>query len=78
MALTHYLMQSFVFAVIFYGYGFGLFGKLAPAPVALFGIAFYLGQLALSVWWLERYRFGPFEWLWRSLTYGRSQPMRSF
>lgn len=75
MALSNYLMQSFVFALIFYGYGFGLFGKLPPAPVAVFGIAFYAGQLAFSVWWLQRYRFGPFEWLWRSLTYGRRQRM---
>jgi uncharacterized protein len=76
MALSNYLMQSLVFAFLFYGYGFGLFGRLAPAPAAAIGFAFYLGQLAFSMWWLRHYRFGPVEWLWRSMTYGRWQAMR--
>jgi uncharacterized protein len=76
MALTNYLMQSLVFALLFYGYGFGLFGRLDPTTAALIGFAFYAGQLWFSKWWLNQYRFGPFEWLWRSLTYGRRQPMR--
>jgi uncharacterized protein len=76
MALSNYLVQSFVLALLFYGYGFGLFGRLAPTPAAAIGVAFYLAQLAFSAWWLHRYRFGPFEWLWRSMTYGRRQPMR--
>jgi uncharacterized protein len=75
MALSNYLAQSILFALVFYGYGLALFGKLAPAPAAAFGVAVYAGQLAFSVWWLNRYRFGPFEWVWRSLTYGRRQPM---
>jgi uncharacterized protein len=76
MALTNYLMQSLVFALLFYGYGFGLFGRLDPTTAALIGVGFYAVQLWFSKWWLNRYRFGPFEWLWRSLTYGRRQPMR--
>ena len=76
MALTNYLMQSLVFALLFYGYGFGLFGRLDPSTAALIGVAFYAGQLWFSKWWLNQYAFGPFEWLWRSLTYGRRQPMR--
>ena len=76
MALTNYLMQSLVLALLFYGYGLGLFGRLDPATGALIGVAFYAGQLYFSKWWLKQYRFGPFEWLWRSLTYGRRQPMR--
>jgi uncharacterized protein len=76
MALTNYLAQSLVFAVLFYGYGFGLFGRLGTAAAAAIGVAFYAAQLWFSMWWLQRYRFGPFEWLWRSLTYGRRQPMR--
>jgi uncharacterized protein len=75
-ALTNYLMQSLVFALLFYGYGFGLFGRLDPTTAALIGVAFYAGQLRFSKWWLNQYLFGPFEWLWRSLTYGRRQPMR--
>jgi uncharacterized protein len=76
MALTNYLTESIVLGVIFYGYGFGLFGRLGPVGGALIGIALYIGQLAFSRMWLGRYRFGPFEWLWRSMTYGRRQPMR--
>jgi uncharacterized protein len=76
MALTTYLTQSVVLGLVFYGYGFGLFGRLGSAPAALIGIALYVGQLFFSRFWLRHYRFGPVEWLWRSLTYGRWQPMR--
>jgi uncharacterized protein len=75
MALTSYLSQSIVLGLIFYGYGFGLFGRVGPAVAALIGIAIYVAQMIFSVVWLRRYRFGPAEWLWRSLTYGRRQPM---
>jgi uncharacterized protein len=75
MALSNYLTQSILFGFIFYGYGLGLFGRLAPATAAALGIAVYLAQLWFSTWWLHHYRFGPFEWVWRSLTYGRRQPM---
>ena len=75
MALSNYLTQSLVFAFLFYGFGLGLFGRLSPVGAAAMGIALYAGQLWFSMWWLHRYRFGPFEWLWRSLTYGRRQPM---
>jgi uncharacterized protein len=78
MALSNYLTQSIAFSLIFYGFGAGLFGQIAPAPAAAFGIVFYAAQLGFSVWWLRRYYFGPFEWIWRSLTYGRQQPMRRF
>ncbi len=76
MALTHYLTQSILFSLVFYGFGLGLFGKLAPAPTAAMAIAVFAAQLILSRVWLQRYRFGPAEWLWRSLTYGRLQPMK--
>jgi len=75
MAFTNYLTQSLILSLLFYGYGFGLFGQLDPATGLLITIALYASQLAFSTWWLQRYRFGPFEWLWRSLTYGRRQPM---
>lgn len=75
MALTNYLMQSIVFALLFYGYGFQLFGRLDPQTAAPIGVGIYAGQLWFSVWWLKQYQFGPFEWLWRSLTYGSRQPM---
>ncbi len=75
MALTNYLTQSLVFAFVFYGYGLGQFGRLGTVPVAVGGTAFYIGQLIFSRWWLRVFQFGPVEWLWRSLTYGRKQPM---
>jgi len=76
MALSNYLAQSVIFSVLFYGFGFGLFGRLGSAITALIGAAVFAGQLVASYVWLRRYRFGPAEWLWRSLTYGRWQPMR--
>jgi len=77
MALTNYLVQSLVLGVIFYGYGFGLFGRLGSAAAASIGVAVYIAQVYLSRFWLERFRFGPFEWLWRSLSYSSRQPMRT-
>jgi uncharacterized protein len=76
MALTNYLSQSIIFSVVFYGFGFGLFGRLGSAITACMGLVVYAGQLAASYVWLQHYRFGPAEWLWRSLTYGRWQPMK--
>ncbi|MFN0136116.1 MAG: DUF418 domain-containing protein [Phycisphaerae bacterium] len=76
MALTNYLMQSIVCALIFHGYGLGWYGKTSPATGVLIVFVVYATQIALSNWWLARYRFGPAEWLWRTLTYGRMQPMR--
>jgi uncharacterized protein len=76
MALTNYLLQSVILGVVFYSYGFGLFGRLAPLPAALIGVIIYIGQLGFSRTWLKRYRFGPAEWEWRSLTYREWQPMR--
>jgi len=75
MALTNYLAESIVFGIVFYGYGFGMLGRAGVVPVFVWGTAFYIAQLVFSRWWLGRFRFGPFEWVWRSLTYGRRQPM---
>ena len=76
MALTNYLLQSIVLGFIFYGYGFGLFGRIGSVAAAGIGLAIYCTQVQLSRLWLRHFRFGPFEWLWRSLAYGRRQPMR--
>ena len=77
MAFTNYLMHSLVLTTLFYGYGFGLYGEIPRAPQMLI-VAGMLGlQLALSPWWLARFRFGPAEWLWRSLTYWKRQPFRA-
>jgi len=75
MALTNYLMHSLVFTFVANGYGLGYYGRVRP----LIGLAMTLGtfvvQILLSNWWLRRFRYGPMEWLWRSLSYGRLQPM---
>jgi uncharacterized protein len=76
MAISNYLLQTLICTTLFYGYGFGLYGQVGAAAGVLLTIAIYLLQISLSVWWLRRFRFGPIEWLWRSLTYGQRQPMR--
>ena len=76
MALTNYLGQSLVCTWVFNGHGLGLYGKLTPAAFMLGGVALYGAQIAFSRWWLGRFRFGPAEWLWRSMTYGRLHPLR--
>ena len=75
MAFTNYLAQSVILGWIFYGYGLGLFGRLGVANALTIGIAVYAGQVVFSAWWLRRYRYGPVEWLWRTLMYGSAQPM---
>jgi uncharacterized protein len=76
MAFTNYIAQSIVFGLVFFGYGLGQFGRLAPAPVFAGGVAVYAAQVWLSRYWLRHYRFGPIEWLWRTMMYGRRQPMK--
>jgi len=76
MALTNYLMHSVILTTVFYGYGFGLYGTIPRFWQMGFVVAVIGLQLILSPWWLSRYRFGPVEWLWRSLTYWERQPFR--
>ena len=75
-ALTNYLLQSLIFTTMFYGYGLGLYGEIGPSLNVALTLLIYTFQVALSVWWLRRFRFGPMEWLWRTLTYDKLQPMR--
>ncbi len=76
MALTNYLLQSLLMTAISYPYGFGLFDQVPRALQIPLALAVWGLNLAFSVWWLARFRFGPAEWLWRTLTYGQAQPMR--
>lgn len=76
MALSNYLLQSLICTTIFYSYGLALFCKVRPSLGLLLTMIIFLIQIPLSVWWLRRFRFGPTEWLWRSLTYWQVQPMR--
>jgi uncharacterized protein len=76
MAFTNYILHSIIFGFIFFGYGFGLFGRMGAASALLLVAIVYSLQALFSTFWLSRFRFGPLEWLWRSVTYNRSQPMR--
>ena len=75
MALSNYLMHSVILTTVFYGYGLGLYGSVPRFQQMGFVAAVIALQLVLSPWWLARYRFGPVEWLWRSLTYWKRQRM---
>ena len=78
MALTNYLAQGLIYAFVLFGVGpgLGLAGKIGSFHVLLWCIGFFAFQTAFSHWWLARYRFGPMEWLWRTLTYGTRPAMR--
>ncbi len=76
MALSNYVSHSIICAFVFYGFGFGLYGYLQRHQLYYVVGSIWLFQLIVSPIWLRRYRFGPFEWLWRSLTYLEKQPMR--
>ncbi|MFZ5813773.1 MAG: DUF418 domain-containing protein, partial [Bacillota bacterium] len=77
MALTNYLLQSAICTTLFYSYGFGLYGRISPSAGLLLSFLIYSMQVMISHWWLQRFHYGPFEWLWRSLTYQRIQPLRT-
>lgn len=76
MALSNYLFQNIVCTLLFNGYGFGLFGRIERFQLYGVVLAVWVVQLVASPIWLRYFRFGPMEWLWRSLTYWRRQPMR--
>jgi uncharacterized protein len=76
MALTNYLTQSVILGFLFYSYGLGQYRNLGSAAASVIGVVLFIGQLTFSRAWLHHFQFGPVEWLWRSLTYGRRQPMR--
>jgi uncharacterized protein len=73
MPLTNYLMQTLICTALFYGWGFGLWGKVGPAAGFALSLAIYFAvQVPWSLWWLRRHEQGPLERLWSWLTYGRS------
>ncbi len=76
MALTNYLVQSLIATTLYFSYGFGLYGKISPLHGIFIVVAIYLVQMVYSHYWLKAYKYGPMEWLWRSLTYGRMMPMK--
>lgn len=76
MALTNYFLQTLICTTLFYGHGLGWFGEVERAGQVLVVLGVWAFQLTVSPIWLNHFRFGPFEWLWRSLTYWQWQPLR--
>jgi uncharacterized protein len=75
MALTTYLSHSVIGTTLFYGYGFGWYDQLAPTVTFALTLVIFAVQVVVSALWMGKYRFGPIEWLWRSLTYMQPQPL---
>ena len=76
MALTNYLLQIALLDLLFSGYAVGL-GRIRPVWGFAAALGGFAAEVAFSRLWLSRFRFGPAEWLWRSLTYGQRQPWRA-
>ena len=77
MALSNYLATSIVMCFLFYGWGLGQFGYWSRASLYLPVFAMCAAMALWSPWWLARFRYGPFEWLWRSLARWQWQPLRN-
>ena len=77
LALSNYLLQSVICTTLFYGYGLGWYNRVSPLSGAGLCVVIFLVQIVLSSLWLRWFRYGPAEWLWRSLTYLRVLPLRS-
>ena len=75
MALTNYLLQTVLVTSVLYGYGLGWYGRVGVMAGLPLAAGIYAAQVVLSNWWMRRFRFGPVEWVWRSLAYGRPQPL---
>ncbi len=76
MALTNYLLHSICALFLFTGAGLALYGALSRSELLLVMLGIWALNIAFSIFWLNRYRFGPAEWLWRSLTYWEIQPLK--
>ena len=76
MALSNYFLHTLIATTLFYGHGFGLFGSVSRIWQLIIVLLIWTFQLIWSPIWLNYFRFGPAEWLWRSLTYWKLQPMR--
>lgn len=76
MAFTNYILQTLICMFIFYGSGLGLYGSVERKYQILMVFGIWVILLLISPVWLKKFRFGPLEWLWRSLTYWHRQPLR--
>ncbi|MBD3266631.1 DUF418 domain-containing protein [bacterium] len=75
-ALSNYLLQTVICTTLFYGHGFGLFGQVERSGQVLIVLCVWISQLLITALWLQYFRLGPIEWIWRSLTYKQFQPLR--
>ena len=75
-ALTVYLTHTIVFSLLFYSFGLKLYASLAPAQLLVIALCLFLADVLLSILWLKYFQYGPLEWIWRSLTYGKRLPLR--
>ncbi len=76
MSLTNYVTQTLFYVVLFYGLGFGMLGRIHLQWVIPIGVTFYFLQSLLSKYWLRYFNYGPVEWIWRQLTYGKKFPIK--
>ncbi len=77
MGLTTYLVQTMFGAFIFFSFGFGLLGEIGASIAVVIAIVLFIVQIQFSKFWFTHFQYGIFEWLWRSLTYLKIQPMRN-
>ncbi len=76
MGLTTYLTQALVGTLLLFSYGFGLLGEYGAATWSVIAIVVFGLQIVFSKWWLAHFYYGPVEWLWRSMTYLKLQPLK--
>ena len=76
MALSNYLVHTVICNTLFMGFGFELFGELQSYELYYIVLGIWVIQLIYSPLWFKYFRYGPAEWLWRSLTYVKKQPFR--
>ena len=77
MALTNYLSHTLICGFVFYGWGLGLYGTFERIEQLMLVLVIWLFQLLFSTFWMNRFQYGPFEWLWRSMTYGKIQRLKN-
>ena len=76
MAFSNYILQTLAGNFVFLNAGLGFMGTIGPVYYTLFGVLFFILQIIISTIWLRFFNYGPIEWLWRSATYRKWQPMR--
>jgi uncharacterized protein len=76
MAFSNYIMHSLIGIITFYGIGFGMMTQVGLFALTIFAVMVFVCQIIISTIWLKYFEFGPIEWVWRSLTYGKQQPFK--